>query len=126
LEECKKLGGCRSGDAKITSGGRPPAKYVIHTVGPIWRGGEKGEDETLASAYRRSLEVALENGASTVSFPSISTGAYRFPADRAARIALGTIIEFLKTHQGIQEVNMVLFGDVVLKKYESALAGMDV
>jgi len=122
LEECKKLNGCKPGDAKITTGGRLPAKHVIHTVGPIWRGGQKREEQTLASAYRRSLEVALEAGLSSVSFPSISTGAYRFPIDRAADIALSTIKEFLEAHQQIKSVTMVLFGDKDLAVYEKALA----
>jgi len=122
LAECKKLNGCQPGDAKITTGGRLSARHVIHTVGPIWRGGKGGEDEVLASAYRRSLEVALENGLSTVSFPSISTGAYRFPLSRAARIALTTIIEFLESHREIKEVNMVLFSDRDLAEYEKTLS----
>ena len=95
---------------------------MIHTVGPVWSGGGRGEEDTLASAYRRSLEVAQEHGLSTISFPSISTGAYRFPADRAAGIALSTIVKFLKEHPGIKQVNLVLFGDRILKTYEKALA----
>jgi len=121
LEECRKLGGCDPGDAKITIGGDLPARYVIHTVGPIWRGGDRGEDETLASAYRRSLEVARENGVKRVSFPSISTGAYRFPIDRAARIALETITLFLENNPGPDSVTMCLFSDRDLSAYEAAL-----
>jgi O-acetyl-ADP-ribose deacetylase (regulator of RNase III) len=120
LEECRKLGGCKTGNAKITTGGDLPARYVVHTVGPVWRGGKGNEDGLLESAYRRSLEVALENGLSSVSFPSISTGAYGFPLDRAARIALRTIAGFLKEAPSITEVNMVLFGKNDLESYEEA------
>ena len=122
LEECRKLGGCRPGDAKITTGGKLLARHVIHTVGPIWKGGDKGEEATLASAYRRSLEVALEHGLATIAFPSISTGAYGFPLERAARIALRTIAGFLKDHPGLRQASMVLFSDHDLKVYETALA----
>jgi len=121
MEECGKLGGCRPGDAKITTGGELPARYVIHAVGPIWRGGDRGEDDTLASAYRRSLEVAADNGLSSVSFPSISTGAYGFPVERAARIALRTIKEFLQSKGAVTEVNMVLFSEADYKAYLDAL-----
>jgi len=109
LAQCRKLGGCDPGDAKITTGGRLKAKYVIHTVGPIWYGGTRSEPETLKSAYRRSLEVAAQNKCKTVSFPSISTGAYGYPVDQAAKIALKTISDYLKQHPEIEEVRMVLF-----------------
>ncbi len=109
LAQTRKLGGCEPGDAKITTGGRLKARFVIHTVGPVWYGGNDREPEILASAYRRSLEVAVANQCRTVSFPSISTGAYGFPIDRAAAIALKTITEFLQTHSEIREVRMVLF-----------------
>src|SRR5688500_1017496 len=88
LEECRRLGGCDTGDAKATGAGALPARWVIHTVGPVWQGGDHGEDELLASCHRRSLEVASELGARTVAFPAISTGIYRFPVERAARIAI--------------------------------------
>ena len=88
LEECRGLGGCATGDAKMTGGHNLPARHVIHTVGPVWHGGSEGEDDLLASCYERSLEVAEENGLRSVAFPSISTGAYRFPQDRAAGIAV--------------------------------------
>ncbi|HEX8164920.1 MAG TPA: O-acetyl-ADP-ribose deacetylase [Beijerinckiaceae bacterium] len=91
LEECRKLNGCAPGDAKITGGHRLPARHVIHTVGPVWRGGSEGEDDVLANCYRRSLEVAAAHGLRTVAFPAISTGVYGFPADRAARIAVATV-----------------------------------
>jgi O-acetyl-ADP-ribose deacetylase (regulator of RNase III) len=91
LAECRKLGGCETGDAKITSGYNLPARFVIHTVGPVWHDGTRGEDELLASCYRRSLEVAREHGLRSIAFPAISTGAYGFPADRAAGIAVRTV-----------------------------------
>lgn len=121
LEECKKLGGCNPGDAKITTGGKLKARYVIHTVGPIWHGGKKGEPDTLASAYRRSLEVALENKCRSVSFPSISTGAYGYPIEEASKIALSTIIKFLKEKEGISEVRMVLFSERDFQIYSRSL-----
>jgi len=93
LEECRRLHGCRTGDAKITKGYRLPAKWIIHTVGPVWRGGTRGEPELLASCYRNSLQLAAERGLQTVAFPCISTGAYRYPAVEAARIALQTVKE---------------------------------
>ncbi len=123
LAECKKLGGCRPGDAKITGAGRLPARWVIHTVGPIWRGGGNNEESTLTSSYRRSLEVAVENGARTVAFPSVSTGAYGFPADKASRLALKAISDFLEKNPGkLDRVTMVLFSDRVLEQYEESLA----
>src|SRR5436190_660485 len=93
LEECRRLGGCETGDAKATGAGRLSARCVIHTVGPVWRGGGQGEDELLASCHRRSLEVAAELECRTVAFPAISTGVYGFPVERAARIAIGTTVE---------------------------------
>ena len=121
LEECRKLNGCETGDAKITTGGKLPAKHVIHTVGPVWGGGNRGEEGLLESAYRRSLEVALENGLRSIAFPSISTGAYRFPIDRAASIALGTVSKFLKEHPEIEQVIFTLFSERDLGVYEKAL-----
>ncbi len=121
LEECKTLNGCATGDAKITKGYNLPAKYVIHTVGPVWRGGKYGEDELLASCYRRSLEVAVENGIKTIAFPSISTGAYRFPIERAAKIAYGTVKDFLKNHEEIDNVFFVLFSDYDFNVYQKIL-----
>lgn len=125
LEECKKIrqekGPCPPGEAVITTGGNLKARYVIHAVGPIWRGGDHGEDQVLANAYRNSLKLAKERGIRTISFPSISTGAYRFPVDRAARIALTAVKEFLATEGGFDEVRFVLFSEADLKVYEGAL-----
>lgn len=120
LAECRKLGGCATGDAKITTGGRLAAKHVIHTVGPVYRDGHHGEAEQLASAYRRSLEVASENGLASVSFPSISTGAYRFPIAEAARIALSTVRDYLEHHPEIELARFVLFSAADLTAYEEA------
>ncbi|MFH1143136.1 MAG: O-acetyl-ADP-ribose deacetylase [Candidatus Eisenbacteria bacterium] len=121
LEECLKLGGCETGDAKITTGGNLPARHVIHTVGPVYGGGARGEDELLASAYRRSLEVADEHGLTSIAFPSISTGAYRFPIARAASIALATSVRYLKGETGIELVRFVLFSRNDFAVYERAL-----
>ena len=110
---CMKIvaekGGCPAGEAVITGAGNLPAKYVIHTVGPVWRGGHAGEDELLKRAYRNSLLLALENGARTVSFPNISTGVYGFPKERAAQIAVKEVTSFLEEHSGIDEVLFVCF-----------------
>tara|TARA_B100000676_G_C17952079_1_gene772592 strand:+ start:549 stop:1055 length:507 start_codon:yes stop_codon:yes gene_type:complete len=110
LVECRTLGGCPTGDAKITGGYNLPARYVIHTVGPIWQGGGANEDALLASCYRRSLEVAVENGVQTLAFPAISTGVYRFPVPRAAEIAVGTVAAFLAASQEIEQVVFCCFG----------------
>lgn len=110
LEECRTLGGCATGDAKITRGYSLKAKHVIHAVGPVYRDGRHGEDELLASAYRRSLDLAAENRLSSIAFPAISTGEYGYPLERAARVALRTIINFLQEHEGPELVRMVLFG----------------
>ncbi len=122
LDACKRLGGCATGDAKITTGGRLKAKFVIHSVGPVYRDGTHGESALLARAYRRSLEVAVENGLSSVAFPSISTGAYRFPIAAAARIAITTVVAFLGATPGIGLVRFVLFSDSDLAAYAEALA----
>ncbi|HYR97209.1 MAG TPA: O-acetyl-ADP-ribose deacetylase [Candidatus Binatus sp.] len=122
LEECKRLGGCATGDARITRGGRLPARFVIHAVGPIYRDGRHGEGDLLERVYRRCLEVAVGNGLRSVAFPSISTGAYRFPLGGAAPIALGTVARFLAGHDGCLDlVRFVLFSDADLAAYEAAL-----
>lgn len=112
LEECIKLGGCETGDAKITTGGRLPAKYVIHTVGPIYRDGKHGEPELLRSCYVRSLRVAVENGVKTIAFPAISCGVYGYPISEASKIATGIVKEFLESNPdcGITLVRFVMFG----------------
>jgi len=117
LAECRQLGGCETGDAKITTAGNLAAKHVIHTVGPVYRNGTSGEPELLASCYRRSLEVAVENGVRSVAFPSISTGAYRYPMDDAAKIALTTVIEFLGGTSEIDLVRFVLYGQRSFETY---------
>jgi len=111
LEECRTLGGCETGEAKITGGYNLPAKYVIHTVGPIWRGGKNNEDELLANCYRNSLELAKKNGIRTIAFPAISTGVYGFPIERATEIALREIKEFLSRDETIEKVICCCFGE---------------
>ncbi len=123
MAECRELGGCDTGDAKITTGGNLPAKYVIHAVGPVYRDGEHGEPELLASCYRRSLELAEENGARRVAFPAISCGVYGYPIPDAAKIAIETVREFLEGHDSIDMVRFVLFTDDVHKAFCDALGG---
>jgi len=113
--------GCPTGSAVITGAGELPAKHVIHAVGPVWRGGEKGESEQLAGAYRRSLELAAENDCRSVAFPSLSTGAYRYPMDRAARVALKTVIDFMREHEQPELVRFVLFDEGAYGAYAAAL-----
>ena len=120
LEECRGLGGCETGDAKITTGGRLKARHVIHTVGPVYRDGRHREPELLASAYRRSLEVASQHSLRRIAFPSISTGAYGYPIRDAARVALRTVIEYLRAHKDIELVRFVLFSDGDLAVYKEA------
>lgn len=122
LAECRTLNGCATGQAKITKGYRLPAKYVIHTPGPVWRGGEHGEPELLASCYRSCLRLAREHGCKTVDFPSISTGVYHFPLEKAAEIAIGTIADFLETATELQQVRMVCFDERTKAHYDKALA----
>lgn len=121
LEECIAIraaqGGCPTGEAVITGGGNLKARHVIHTVGPVWRGGSYGEDELLRNAYRNSLRVAVENNARTIAFPCISTGAYGFPVERAARIALETVREFLTNDNSLHEVRLVTFGETDFQAY---------
>jgi O-acetyl-ADP-ribose deacetylase (regulator of RNase III) len=122
LEECRQLKGCETGQAKITKGYRLPAKHVIHTVGPIWQGGDANEDELLASCYRSSLMLAVENNVKTIAFPSISTGAYGFPVKRAADIAIREIARFLEENNSIEKVLMVCFDEKTMKAYSEALS----
>ncbi len=120
LDECKRLHGCATGDAKITTGGKLKAKYVIHTVGPVYRNGGHGEPALLASCYRRCLEIAVENGIESLAFPSISTGAYGYPFQEAAEIALQTVKTFLENHTEIKRVRFVLFNEPVYFAFENA------
>ncbi len=122
LGECKTLGGCPTGEARITQGYRLPAKHVIHTVGPVYRGGDHGEPSLLASCYRNSLQLAADNDIETIAFPAISCGVYGYPIEEAARIALKTTAEFLAEHAGIKEVRFVLFGQADHDVYAAALA----
>lgn len=121
LAECRTLGGCATGDAKITRGYNLKARHVIHTVGPIYHDGKRGEPELLASAYRRSLELAAANHLESIAFPAISTGVYGYPKNDAARIAFRTIIDFLKTNQSPKLVRVVLFGANALALHERIL-----
>ena len=121
LAECRTLHGCETGNAKITKGYRLPAKYVIHTPGPVWHGGGYGEPELLASCYRSCLELASQNGCETVDFPSISTGVYHFPLEKAAEIAVGTIAAYLREHPEIRRVRMVCFDERTKAYYDRAL-----
>ena len=124
LAECRGLNGCKTGEAKITGGYKLPAKYVIHTPGPVWHGGTKYEPELLSACYISCLELASEYGCKTVDFPSISTGVYRFPLDRASRIAIGTISDFLKFHPEIERVRMVCFDARTKEYYDKALESL--
>ena len=125
LAECRTLHGGEPGQAKITKGYRLPAKHVIHTPGPVWHGGNNGEAELLASCYRSCLTLASENGCKTVDFPSISTGVYHFPLDKAAAIASKTIKEYLDAHPEIERVRMVCFDERTKAAYDSAIAALE-
>ena len=121
LAECRTLHGCRTGEAKITKGYRLPARFVIHTPGPVWHGGGSGEEGLLASCYKSCLTLAAENGCKTVDFPSISTGVYHFPLEKASRIAVSTIAAFLAEHPEIERVRMVCFDGRTKAFYDRAL-----
>jgi O-acetyl-ADP-ribose deacetylase (regulator of RNase III) len=123
LEACRPLGGCGTGDAKATPGFQLPARYVIHTVGPVWHGGDQREEERLASCYRRSLEEADRLGLRTVAFPAISTGVYRFPLEPAARIAIREVAAFLRDHPVMEKVIFVCFDAEAGSVYRRLLAG---
>jgi len=129
LEECREIrarqGGCPTGEAVITGAGRLKARHVVHTVGPVWRVGDAGESELLRSAYRNSLSLAAENGARTVSFPSISTGVYGYPIKEAAQIALGAAREWAMGHDDFREIRFILFSENDLEAYERAAADLE-
>src|SRR3954468_13046377 len=125
LEECRTLGGCPTGEARITRGYDLPASFVIHTVGPVWHGGKHAEDELLASCYCNSLKLAIENDVKTIAFPAISTGAYGFPLKRAIEIAVREVRTFLKDHPQIQQVTFACFGNDALRAYQRALSNSE-
>jgi O-acetyl-ADP-ribose deacetylase (regulator of RNase III) len=122
LAACRKLNGCATGDAKATPGFGLPAKWIFHAVGPVWQGGERGEGELLADCYRRSLELAHEHQVRSIAFPAISTGVYRFPPQRAARIAIDTVRNHIQG-SGVEVVHFVCFNQQTLDLYERLLAG---
>jgi O-acetyl-ADP-ribose deacetylase (regulator of RNase III) len=117
LAECRTLGGCEAGKAKITRGYKLPARFIIHTVGPVWSGGRRGEAQVLASCYRNSLQLAVENGIKTIAFPAISCGAYRYPVSEAAQIAVETTRKFLANNDKIDNVIFVVMNDEILEVY---------
>lgn len=121
LQECRQLGGCPAGDAKLTRGYRLPARYVIHTVGPVWHGGTHGEAELLASCYRRSIELAAANGAATIAFPGISTGVYGYPVEQAAAVAVAAVWSAVQEFSAIREVVFCCFSAGDLAVYQGLL-----
>jgi len=123
LAECRTLGGCPTGEAKITRGYRLPARWVIHTVGPVWRGGASGEAELLAGCYRASLAIARDRALQSIAFPAISTGIYGYPLEAATRIAVTEVREFLARHDFPREVSFVCFGEEALEAYRALLPG---
>lgn len=121
VEECRTLGGCKTGDAKITGAGRLPARHVIHCVGPVWRGGSEGEERLLASCYRRAIELAAEAGDAQVAFPAISTGIYGYPLEQGAAVALAATRAALDAHPEVEEVRFWLFDERARRAFEAAL-----
>ena len=121
LQECRGLGGCETGEAKITGGYNLPARWVIHTVGPVWHGGGQGEDELLARCYQNSLELASQYPIRTIAFPAISAGVYGFPMERAARIAVAEVQSYLQEDPNLEQVILVCFSDQADRQYSSAL-----
>jgi O-acetyl-ADP-ribose deacetylase (regulator of RNase III) len=124
LEECRGLGGCATGNAKITKGYGLRAKWVIHAVGPVWTGGKLGEDGLLASCYRRAIDLAVQNDIRSIAYPAISTGAYRFPADRAAGIAIGTVASALAKAPTVERVIFACFGEKSVEAHREALSAL--
>ncbi|MBV8627714.1 MAG: O-acetyl-ADP-ribose deacetylase [Paraburkholderia sp.] len=122
LTECETLGGCSTGDAKITRGHNLPARHVIHGVGPVWSGGQHGEQDLLASCYQRSLELAQQANCRSIAFPAISCGIYRFPADEAVHIAVGTVINSVSRTPAIEQVIFACFDDAMFQRYQSEIA----
>ena len=122
LHECRLLAGCNTGDAKLTKGYRLPARFIVHTVGPVWRGGSNGEPELLASCYRKSMEIAGQHGVRTIAFPSISTGIYGYPIELAAPLAVAMVRSALAQDTSVEEVTFCCFSDADLAVYEAALA----
>jgi O-acetyl-ADP-ribose deacetylase len=122
LDECRRLGGCRAGDAKVTTAGDLPARYVIHAVGPVWHGGKDGEPQLLASCHRRAIELAAGRGCNSIAFPAISTGAYGYPIELAAQVAIGATKEAIAVHPGIELVRFVFRDDRTRAPYDVALA----
>lgn len=125
LEECRKLGGCDTGDAKVTGAGKLPAQYVIHTVGPMYSDGTRGEATLLRSCYRRSMEIAGELNLRSIAFPAVSCGVYGYPIDAAAEIAVGTVLEILERNDSIKRAVFVLFSEDVLEHFEAARRKLD-
>lgn len=122
LEECRTLNGCPTGEAKITKGYKLPAMFIIHTVGPVWNGGNNNEDELLANCYKNSLKLAVENQVKTIAFPAISTGVYHFPLERATKIAINESITFLNEKPRISKVIYVAFDDLTFNVYKNLLS----
>lgn len=125
LKECRRLGGCPTGEARITKAYKLPARYVIHTVGPVWRGGKDRETELLASCYRNSLKLAEQVGAKSIAFPSIGTGAYRFPIESASKIALRTVLDYLKTTNAIEQVVFVCHSQNDYETYQKTAQNVE-
>ncbi len=125
LEACRKLGGCPTGQARITAGFRLPARWIIHTVGPVWKGGEEGEPELLASCYRESLKLASAHGIETIAFPAISTGAYAYPIELATALAIDSVLEFRRAGRGLAEVIFCCYSGEDYATYERALRTTD-